>query len=134
MLLICLAMTYAFSALMLLVWQQEGHLACRNRGGVLAWLSVWSKVQTCIWPSRCHCHSLSLASVKSRLGLPFWYRLTQVVSDKGPLNGCASVCVVLQTCKLLNLYKHQPIPFALILAEMLLKSKQWTDTIFFHFV
>jgi len=20
-------------------------------GGVLAWLSVWSKVQTCIWPS-----------------------------------------------------------------------------------
>ena len=28
---------------------------------VLAWLSVWSKVQTCIWPSWCHCHSLSLA-------------------------------------------------------------------------
>ena len=36
-------------------------------GGVLAWLSVWSEVQTCIWPSWCHCHSLSLASVKSRL-------------------------------------------------------------------
>ena len=35
--------------------------------GVLAWFSVWSEVQTCIWPSRCHCHSLSLASVKSRL-------------------------------------------------------------------
>ena len=33
-------------------------------------------MQTCIWPSRCHCHSLSLASVKSRLVLPFWYRLT----------------------------------------------------------
>jgi len=33
-------------------------------GGVLAWLSVWSKVQICIWPS--WCHSLSLASVKSR--------------------------------------------------------------------
>jgi len=32
---------------------------------VLAWLSVWSEVQTCIWPSWCHCHSLSLASVKS---------------------------------------------------------------------
>ena len=30
-------------------------------------MSVWSEVQTCIWPSRCHCHSLSLASVKSRL-------------------------------------------------------------------
>ena len=57
-------------------------------GGVLAWLSVWSKVQTCIWSSRCHCHSLSLASVQSRLVLPFWYRLTRVVPDKGPLNGC----------------------------------------------
>ena len=62
-------------------------------GGVLAWLSVWSEVQTCIWPSWCHCHSLSLASVKSRLVLPFWYRLTRVVLDKGPLNGC--VCVVI---------------------------------------
>ena len=31
---------------------------------------------------------LSLASVKSRLVLPFWYRLTRVVLDKGPLNGC----------------------------------------------
>ena len=29
-------------------------------GGVLAWLSVWSEVQTCIWPSWRHCHSLSL--------------------------------------------------------------------------
>jgi len=45
-----------------------------------------SEVQTCTWPSWCHCHSLSLASVKSRLVLPFWYRLTQVALDKGPLN------------------------------------------------
>ena len=52
---------------------------------------VWSEVQICIWPSWCHCHSLSLASVKSRLVLPFWYRLTRVVLEKGPLNGC--VCV-----------------------------------------
>ena len=48
-------------------------------GGVLAWLSVWSEVQTCIRPSWCHCHSVSLASVKSRLVLHFWYRLTWVV-------------------------------------------------------
>jgi len=42
----------AFSALMLLVGQQEGHPACKKlSGGVLVWLSVWSKVQTCIWPS-----------------------------------------------------------------------------------
>jgi len=53
---------------------------------------VYSEVQTCIWPSWCHCYSMSLASVKSRLVLPFWYWLTRVVPDKGLLNGC--VCVV----------------------------------------
>ena len=62
--------------------------AKKMSGGVLAWLSVCSKLQTCICPSWCHCHSLSLASVKSRSVLPFWYRLTWVVPDKGPLNGC----------------------------------------------
>jgi len=42
----------AFSALMLLVGQQEGHPACKKlSGGMLAWLSFWSQVQTCIWPS-----------------------------------------------------------------------------------
>ena len=45
-------------------------------GGLLVWLSIWSRVQTCIWLSWCHCRSLSLAPVKSRLVLPFWYRLT----------------------------------------------------------
>jgi len=41
-----------FSALTLLVGRQEGHPACKKQsGGVLAWLSVWSEVQTCIWPS-----------------------------------------------------------------------------------
>jgi len=79
--------------LTLLVGRQKGHPACKKlSGGVLAWLSVWSEVQTCIRPSGFHCHSLSLASIKSRLVLPFWYRLTRVVLDKGPLNGC--VCVV----------------------------------------
>ena len=79
---------FAFSALTLLIGRQEGHPACKKlSGGVLAWLSVWSEVQTCIRPSCCHCHSLSLASVKSRLVLPFWYRLTWVVPEKGPLNG-----------------------------------------------
>ena len=87
---------FAFSALALLVGRQEGHPACKKlSGGLLAWLSVWSEVQTCIWPSRCHCHLLSPASVKSRLVLPFWYRLTRLVPDKGPLNACVCffVCV-----------------------------------------
>ena len=36
------------SALTLLVGQQEGHPACKKLSGrVLAWLSVWSAVQTC---------------------------------------------------------------------------------------
>jgi len=61
-------------------------------GGVLAWLCVWSEVWTCIWPSWCHCHSLSLASAKSRLVLPFCYWFTQAVPDKGPLNRCVCVC------------------------------------------
>ena len=78
----------------LLVGRQEGHPACKKlTGGVLAWLSVWSEVQTCMWPSWswCRCHSMCLASVKSRLVLLFWYWLTRVVPDKGLLNGC--VCV-----------------------------------------
>jgi len=50
-----------FSALTLFIGWQEGHLARKNlSGGVLAWFSVWSEMQTCIW----------------------------VVLDKGPLNGC----------------------------------------------
>ena len=84
----------AFSALMLLVGRQEGHPACKKlSSGALAWLSVWSKVQTCISPSWCHCHSLSLASLKYRLVLPFWYWLTWVDPEKGPLNLNVCVCV-----------------------------------------
>jgi len=45
-------LVFAFSALTLLVGWQEGHPACKKlSGGVLAWLSVWSEVQTCTWPS-----------------------------------------------------------------------------------
>jgi len=80
---------------------------CSIECGLLAWLSVWSEVQTCIWPNWCHCHSLSLASVKSRLVLPFWYQLTWVVPEKRPLNVCVyvfsytinvTVCVCVCVC------------------------------------
>jgi len=77
-----------------LVGRQDGHPACKKLSGcVQALLSDCSEVQTCIWPSGCHCHSLSLASVKSRLVLPFWYRLTWVVPDKWPLNGCVCTSI-----------------------------------------
>jgi len=47
-----LILEFAFSVLTLLVGRQEGHPACKKLiGGVLAWLSVWSEVQTCMWPS-----------------------------------------------------------------------------------
>jgi len=80
---------FTVGVLALLVGWQEGHLVCKKQsGGVLAWLSVCSEVQTC--------HLLSLASVKSRLVLPLWYRLTWVVPEKGPLNACVCVhCLVL---------------------------------------
>jgi len=42
----------AFSALMLLVERQEGHPACKKTEWLGAGVvSVWSEVQTCIWPS-----------------------------------------------------------------------------------
>jgi len=67
-------------------------------------------------------HSLSLASVKSRLVLPFWYQLTWVVPEKGPLNGCS--CVNLDTavqfadpdflveCKISAIWRRFPLIFA----------------------
>ena len=33
---------------------------------------------------------------KIQIGLPFWYRLTRVVPEKRPLNGCVCVCVCLR--------------------------------------
>ena len=83
----------AFSALTVFFGQQEGNPACKRlSGGVLMWLSVWSEVQTYMWPSWCHCHPLSLASVKSRLVLPFWYRLNWVVPENGHWMGVVVLC------------------------------------------
>ena len=97
---------FAFSALTLLVGRQEGHPACKKlSGGVLAWLSDWSEMQTCIWPNGCHCHSLSLASVKSRLVFPFWYRLTWVVPEKKAVKRVC-VCVCQYRCVLCNSSKR----------------------------
>jgi len=66
---------------------------------VLVWLSVCSEVQaacTCAQLMPLHPQTTSsLASFKSRPVLPFWYhRLTQVVHEKKPSNGCSSSNVV----------------------------------------
>jgi len=35
---------------------------------------------------------------KIQIDLPFWYRLTRVVPEKGPLNRCVCVCVCIGVC------------------------------------
>ena len=79
---LCLSRLQCFDAV---AWARAAgrHLACKLSGGVLAWLCVWSEVQTSMWPSWCYCQSLSLASVKYRLLLPVWYCLMQVLLEKG---------------------------------------------------
>jgi len=71
----------AFSALTLLVGQ-EGHLACKK---TLEW---WGAGMVICLERDADLHMaqlmpLSRASVKSRLVLPFWYRPTRVVPEKG---------------------------------------------------
>ena len=60
---------YNKANLMLLVGRQEGHPACKETewwgDGMVISLG---EVQICIWPSWCHCHSLSLAAVN-----PDWF-------------------------------------------------------------
>jgi len=85
----------AFSALTLLVGRQEGHPACKKTewwgAGVVICLELGADLhmaQLMPLPLTVSCFS------KSRLVLPFWYRLTRVVPEKGPLNGCVCVCVI----------------------------------------
>jgi len=63
----------AFSALTLLVGQQEEHLVCKKLSNeVLTWLSVWNKVQMiCIWSSWCHCHPIISCFIKLQNGSAF---------------------------------------------------------------
>ena len=58
-------------------WWGAGVFICLERGAVLHMAQLMP---------------LSLASVKSRLVLPFWYRPTHVVPEKGLLNVCVLGC------------------------------------------
>ena len=83
----------AFSALMLFVGQ-EGHPACKKT----AW---WGAGMVICLERGADLHMAQLMPLpiavscfsKIQIGLPFWYWLTQVVPERGPLNGCACVCV-----------------------------------------
>jgi len=88
------AILHAFSALTLLVGQQEGHPACKKTewwgAGVAICLERGADLhmaQLMPLPLTVSCFS------KIQIGLPFWYWLTRVVPVKGPLNGCVCVCV-----------------------------------------
>jgi len=56
-------------------WWGAGMVICLERGGDLYMAQLNEVIPLVL---------LSLASVKSRLVLPFWYWLTRVVPDKGP--------------------------------------------------
>ena len=78
----------AFSVLTLLAGQQEEHLAHKN------WvMRCWSghlSVSRCKWsacgPADATATPSSLNSLKSRMVLPFWYRLTQAVTKNRTWN------------------------------------------------
>jgi len=81
-------MSLAFSALTLLVERQEGirHVKTEWWGaGVVVCLKQGADLhmaQLMPLPLTVSCFS------KIQIGLPFWYRLTWIVLEKGPLNGC----------------------------------------------
>ena len=78
----------------LLVGWREGHQAVKNEWwgtGMVICLERDADLhmaQLMPLPLTVSCFS------KTRLVLPFWYRLTRVVLEKGPLNGCVCVVVV----------------------------------------
>jgi len=88
---------HAFSALTLLVGRQEGHPACKKMsGGVLAWYLSEARCRLAYGPADATAIlTVSCFSKNPDWFLPFWYRLTRVVLEKGPLNGCVCVCVTI---------------------------------------
>ena len=82
---------------------------------------VWGEMQICTWSSWCHCHSLSLASAKSILVLPFWYWLTWIIPDKEPLNGCCCLCCFQTSGRPVNTGRH-----------VCAKIKYWRDGCLWH--
>ena len=89
------------------VRRQEGHLACKKSGGVLVWLSVWSEVQTCIWPSWCH-RTVSCCS-KIQIGFTFLVLDYPGSPGQNAVKRCVCVCVTGCSCtqyKLFSLATH----------------------------
>jgi len=80
--------------LTLLVGRQEGHPACKKTEWWGAGVVICLERGADLHMAQLMPLPLTVfAPVKSRLVLPFWYRLTQVVLEKRPLNGCKMVVV-----------------------------------------
>jgi len=83
------------NALTLLVGRQEGHPACKKT----EW---WGTGMAICLERGADLHMAQLmplpltvsCSSKIQIGSTFWPRLTRVVLDKGPLNGCVCVYTV----------------------------------------
>jgi len=89
----------AFSALMLLVGQKEGHPACKKlSGGVLAWYLSEARCRFAYGPADAMPLTISCSS-KSRLVLPEWFcfsdaSLPRLSWKKGRLTNVVVVVVV----------------------------------------
>ena len=97
-----LSMLRAFSALTLLVGRQEGHPACKKLGCWYGYL----RGARCIWPSWCHCHSLSLASVNSRLVFTFLVPADPESPRRRAVKRVC-VCVCVSVCYICSVYVYR---------------------------
>ena len=94
-LLFCHFNEFVFSALTLLVGRREEHPVWKN-WVTRCWCGYLSGARCSLFAllcSWCHCHPKtpsSLALFEFIVVLPSWCRLTQVVLEKRPLNGCSS--------------------------------------------
>ena len=79
----------AFSALTLLVGRQQEQPACKNEWWGVGVVICLERCADCLLMLLHPKTSSTLATSRSRLVLPFWYRLTQVVLENR-LNGCSS--------------------------------------------
>ena len=68
-------------------WWGAGVVVCLDRGADLHVAQLMPLPLTVSCFSNIH-----------RLVLPFWYRLTRVVPDKGPLNVCVCACACVRVC------------------------------------
>ena len=92
---------FAFSALTLLAGRQKENPAYKN-----CVMGCWHGRQSgakcrlfAFGPANATAsQTLSLASFKSRLALPFQYRLTQAVLEERPLSGCSSSSSRMMMC------------------------------------